>query len=565
MIIASAAIALVLGLAATVAINAHSYREYNGWTRHSYLVEQQLLKTSLALRSAESALRGYLLTNDAGQLDVFFAQLPRIDKLSAGLVRMTADNPPQQARAKELRDTLQSRVKRMRNMLTQVHRGDRDGALQLLHDQISEQVERPIASQTRVMHAVEQQLLREREARRNQSAMLATWFTLACLLFGLFLVISAVILVIREQRIRLHANDELAIAYTQLAQSLEESRGMADRMQRLHMLNESLQSCRSIDEALRILPPSLEDMLPDTVGMVVLINASRNLAEKAAEWGVLWLDSETVFAPDDCLALRRGQPHPAPDARVKARCAHLETGQTNHTDATWLCIPLLAQGETLGVLHIQRLGSMRPEEYDLAVTLGEQLGLMLGNLKLQETLRIQSIRDPLTGLFNRRYLEVSLSRELLRSRRHERSLALMMLDMDHFKRFNDTHGHDAGDELLLQFSALLRDAIRAEDIACRYGGEEFVLILPETDRESALKRAEEIRLAVAAMKVKHQGKLLGNLTVSIGLAMQPPTGGEPEALLHAADQALYQAKRAGRNRIEIATVPDPGPMPKDTD
>ncbi|MBB6183609.1 sensor domain-containing diguanylate cyclase [Oleiagrimonas soli] len=564
-LIAIAAIALVLGLASIVAINAHTYREYNGWTRHSYQVQEQLLRTGHALRSAESGLRGYLLTSDTDQLDIFFAQLPDIDASSALLVQMTIDSPQQHARALKLRSMLLTRIADMRHVMSSYHRGGADAARQSMRAQLSAQSTHPIAAHIAAMEAVEQKLLSEHEAQRLHSATLATWFTVACLLSGVFLLVSAVILVIREQRIRLRSNDELAAAYAQLAEALEESRGLADRMHRLHLLSESLQNCRSIREALHILPPSLEDMLPDTAGVVALINASRNLAEKVAEWGRLRIHSEAVFTPDDCLALRRGQPYPGTDTRVKIRCTHLKPEQAEDADVTWLCIPLLTQGETLGVLHIQHIGEMHAEEHDLAVTLGEQLGLMLGNLKLQETLRIQSIRDPLTGLFNRRYLEVSLNRELLRSRRHGRSVAVMMLDMDHFKRFNDTHGHDAGDELLQQFAAVLRDNMRAEDIACRYGGEEFVLILPEVEHASALQRAEDIRQAVAAMKVRHQGALLGTVTVSIGVAMQDTQGSEPGTLLHAADQALYRAKNAGRNRIEVAAAAETATMTKDTD
>lgn len=191
----------------------------------------------------------------------------------------------------------------------------------------------------------------------------------------------------------------------------------------------------------------------------------------------------------------------------------------------------------------------------LIETAAEQLAMALSNLELQERLRIQSIREPLTGLFNRRYLEESLARELARCARRGLPLALMMLDLDHFKRFNDTHGHPGGDALLAGFGRLLQQLSRQEDIACRYGGEEFTLILPESTPQAAAERAEQIRAAVEAMRVPHLGKDLPPVTVSIGLACFPHDGQEPEALLRSADQALYRAKAQGRNRVESSHDP----------
>lgn len=176
----------------------------------------------------------------------------------------------------------------------------------------------------------------------------------------------------------------------------------------------------------------------------------------------------------------------------------------------------------------------------------------MANLRLQETLRTQSVRDPLTGLFNRRYLEVSLERELLRASRRALPLAALMLDIDHFKRFNDSYGHDAGDALLAQFADVLKRTVRSEDIACRYGGEEFTVVLLEADALAAAQRAEAIRAAVAEMSVVHQQQQLPHVTVSVGVALFPRDARGPEDLLRRADAALYAAKRAGRDRVASA-------------
>ena len=169
----------------------------------------------------------------------------------------------------------------------------------------------------------------------------------------------------------------------------------------------------------------------------------------------------------------------------------------------------------------------------------------------EQGLQEQAISDTLTGLYNRRYLNEFLPRELARSGRNAMPVALMLIDLDHFKRVNDSFGHEAGDIVLTAVGALLRDKVRGSDIACRYGGEEFALILPETGEEPAVRRAEDIRLAISALQLSHAGKPLGKVTASFGIAMFPDHAQDTEALLRTADVALYAAKGAGRNRVIV--------------
>jgi diguanylate cyclase (GGDEF)-like protein len=171
---------------------------------------------------------------------------------------------------------------------------------------------------------------------------------------------------------------------------------------------------------------------------------------------------------------------------------------------------------------------------------------------LQESLRYQSLRDSLTGLYNRRYLEASLSRELARCARNKQSLAVLMLDIDHFKSFNDKYGHQAGDIVLAQFSSMLTSLMRAEDVVCRYGGEEFTVLLLDTDAHAARKRAEEVCEATRALTLEHRRQALSSITVSIGIAMHPTDGEDPNRLMRLADEALYRAKHEGRNRYCFA-------------
>jgi diguanylate cyclase (GGDEF)-like protein len=212
---------------------------------------------------------------------------------------------------------------------------------------------------------------------------------------------------------------------------------------------------------------------------------------------------------------------------------------------------MAAQGKAMGVLYLSLLesGEFIESKQQLAVTVADHIALSLANLKLRETLQNQSIRDALTGLFNRRYLEESLERELYRCDRNKKSLGIIMLDIDHFKSFNDTFGHSAGDAVLRELGEFLQNHIRRSDIACRYGGEELTLILPEASVKIVLERAQAICEGVKHLQVEYRRQLLGTISLSLGVAMFPEHGVTGEAVLRAADAALYRAKREGRDRV----------------
>jgi diguanylate cyclase (GGDEF)-like protein len=220
---------------------------------------------------------------------------------------------------------------------------------------------------------------------------------------------------------------------------------------------------------------------------------------------------------------------------------------------------MTAQGEIVGILHVRNgfsrgAGSTpgaQAERLRLARLAAESIGLALANLKLREMLREQSIRDALTGLFNRRYMEESLSREILRAARAEQPVGVAMLDIDGFKPFNDRFGHSAGDTLLRELGSVLLAAVRGEDIPCRYGGEELVLIMPDASREDTRLRAEQVREQVKRLRLPIEG--FRAVSVSIGVASFPEHGPTPDDLLKAADEALYRAKAQGRDRVVVAT------------
>jgi diguanylate cyclase (GGDEF)-like protein/PAS domain S-box-containing protein len=315
----------------------------------------------------------------------------------------------------------------------------------------------------------------------------------------------------------------------------------------LSEMSDLLQTCRTEAEAATVIAQVAPQLFPDLSGALYTISASRTQAEAIAVWGTLPV--QRVCAPHACWSLRRGRRHLSYSDQPGLVCLHLP----DPLPESALCYPMIAQGETLGIFHLCReVGPLSEATQQLATTTAEHLSLALANVRLRETLRHQAIRDPLTGLFNRRYMEESLERELHRAARHNTTLGVIMLDLDHFKRFNDTFGHAAGDTILRELGNLLQSQLRGEDIACRYGGEEFALIILDAPLAVVMQRAEQLRAAVRQLNVTYWEQSLGTVTLSLGVAVYPQHGVTTEELLRASDTALYQAKAAGRNRVVTA-------------
>ncbi len=343
-----------------------------------------------------------------------------------------------------------------------------------------------------------------------------------------------------------------------LRQSLEELATRGRNMGLLNEMSDLLQSCLTFEEAYAIIGQFGRRLLADESGALYMINAPQDRVEAAVTWG-LPASEPDAFSMQDCWALRRGRTHTyaADQSGVELLCPHLK----HRPPAASQCIMMMAQGETMGILHIRSRapadtgadqGQLGRYEQQIASAMADRIVLALANLKLRIFLREQSIRDPLTDLFNRRYLEETLEREFHRAQRLQRSVGVLMLDLDHFKLFNDKYGHGAGDALLRALSGFLKENIRGGDIACRFGGEEFALILPEMSLEHVLERAEQLREGIKLLNIRHQGQSLPPPTLSVGVAMFPDHGSLSQTVLNAADAALYSAKRLGRDRVVVA-------------
>lgn len=319
----------------------------------------------------------------------------------------------------------------------------------------------------------------------------------------------------------------------------------------LGKMRDFLQTSVTEAEAYSVIAETSTQLLPGDSGAVFVLSASRDVLEAAAVWGPTPV-AGVIFSPSECWAHRRGQTHVALGHEL--RCAHV----TDNSRLS-MCVPLLALGETLGILHIMDgpAGNSNADERRmaekcrLAESLADNIGLGIGNLKLRESLRRMAIRDPLTGLYNRRYMEEALAQEVCRTQRNATQLAIIMLDIDHLKQFNDTFGHDAGDAVLRELGEFLRKHVRGSDIACRYGGDEFILILSPSAGAEGAQRAEKIREDIRHLRVDHANRDLGRVTLSMGVAVFPDHGAEVEAVVKAADVALYQAKRSGRDQVVV--------------
>lgn len=327
----------------------------------------------------------------------------------------------------------------------------------------------------------------------------------------------------------------------------ERIRQRTHEIELMHRLANMLAACNNMVEAQQIVSDILPRILGNVNGSVSLMRASRNQLITQLDWGEAWPGSAS-FAPEECWSLRKGRAHQSNDDFHSLTCGHMHEMDNNQT----LCIPLTAHGNTIGIMHLYfGVGDIKidPITEQLAFSVSEHLGLALANLSLQEKLRSQALSDPLTGLFNRRFFEQKLEEHSMNSATSEQPLSLLMLDLDHFKRFNDNFGHDAGDFVLKEISALLKQSVSEDEIACRLGGEELAILLPHYSMEQATEFGQTLCDAVRSMHLEHKGLSLGQLGVSIGVATYPKPASDTESLVKMADNALYMAKDMGRSRV----------------
>ena len=347
--------------------------------------------------------------------------------------------------------------------------------------------------------------------------------------------------------------DRLAHAVDSMADAIQERVASLQRhdleMRELRNMNDALQACMTRDEVFAVVRQFGKRLFGARGGVLYVLHESGDYLEAKAGWE--HPASKREFLLQDCWALRRGRTYRVDAGSDQPRCRHVFAPPPG----SYLCLPLLMQGEILGVLHLENDMAFPAEDsvsgpQPLAESVAEHVTLTLSNLKLRDTLHAQAVRDGLTSLFNRRYMEETLIRETRNAERNKKPISIIMLDIDHFKHFNDTFGHAVGDALLREIGKMLQTEMRGGDLACRYGGEEFTIILPGASLAHATAIAETLREAVRYLKIEYDGRIIGAITASFGVASYPTHGITWETVLHAADTALLSAKQT-RDRVVV--------------
>jgi diguanylate cyclase (GGDEF)-like protein len=529
--------ALILGWLSQLATN--ELVQSSSRVEQTYEVLSRLAHLHSAIEQVETVRRGYSIAPQETFLLHFNEAQRNVAADFMALEQLTVDNPSQQERLKLLKPLVDELIKMARRDFNTRITDASQAAKSLIHARALIEQARELIEE----FSIEEKTLLDERARHSESKLqsLRLWLAGISLVFMLLLAFAF----IKSQREIQHRR----AAEHSLLESQEQNKITVHNLSLMGEMTSLLQACADADESLDVICQYTERLLRMNSGGLYLFRESRNQVELTVHWG-MESKSEIVFDPDHCWALRRGELHMLDGGDHTLACRHLH----DWGDITSLCVPIVAQGNVLGVLHVERHHHkpITQAEMTLANNLATQIALAMASVKLRDTLRNLSVRDPLTGLFNRRYMEESLQREIATAQRKNRALAVVILDLDYFKNFNDTFGHEAGDFLLREVGGLLSRKSRIGDIACRFGGEEFVLIYPEAEPEVATQMAEGLREAIHGLHVQHFGRSLGQVSASFGLAFFPIHGNTADQLLRAADKALYEAKAAGRNRVEIA-------------
>lgn len=522
---------------ALVVFAALQFKDDNRWVEHTHRVIREIDAIGSVQDRSSIRVRNFLISSDPVELNEWVVLEAENTRRTIALAALVIDNPAQELRAESLRRALEHRRVAISQALEDPAR--QDAKLLSAFRRLRESSDRVIAD----MIGAEERLLAVRAQRSERTLDLLLVAALLAVPLSLLMFGYGNALLAEENRVRARTEGELLATVVKLKR-------LSTELEALTAFAGLLQGARSMEELFSVTAKTLPQMLPGVGGQLFLIKASRDYAELAATWGTQVLENDPHPKPDSCWAVRRQRPHLVADATTGLLCNHVLTGPD--TRGASACLSLGGQGESYGWLAFSALHALDEDQIKLASNVSEQLSLALGNLRLRDALRHQSIRDPLTDLYNRRYLEEGTVRELARCSRRKLPLAMMMLDLDRFKEFNDTHGHAGGDAVLAIFGKVLASVCRIEDIPCRFGGEEFALVLPEATAEVALVRAGQIRGALASQVIMHMGHQLEPVTVSIGIAAAPDNGRTVDELVQAADSALYRAKKAGRDRAELA-------------
>jgi len=356
--------------------------------------------------------------------------------------------------------------------------------------------------------------------------------------------------------------DSLQVAADQMAMGIENTRLYLEAKERLEQASifrdfaEVAMMISTEEEIVSAAAKAAERLFPCDYGVIYLYDPAIDTLYPVATWGAEAAGPADTPSYEEaakrCLALRRGKAFSVKDQSKGVACSYkikLLRGEPR----SYLCVPMIALGDIIGVVHIvwqQPYAFTTNQE----ITLGQfadMIALSLGNLRHLQLAERQAMTDGLTGLYNFRFFQDHLNKELARAKRKGEKLSIVMVDIDYFKEFNDRYGHDMGDQILKTLGLTLPKLLRSADLAARYGGEEFVILLPDTDTEGARQVGEKLRRTLSEIKIRGDRGIQLSITVSIGIATFPDHGSSPSEVIKAADIALYNSKSKGRNCVSI--------------
>lgn len=372
------------------------------------------------------------------------------------------------------------------------------------------------------------------------------WYALASSillsgLVGVYLISSV------RQTLELEgAEAALTESNKQLITAAEASERRARELTLLADISAKLQTLQTSNEVVEAIQIVLPKLFYDLSGALYFLNERRDTAEAKTVWGEE-LPAKT-FGRDACVALRRSGAHRYSRDRDDVQCGHVGDLQPG----SHICAPMLAEGQPFGMLYLYSPKENSDATYDMAQTVAEHLALAITNIELRATLKEQAVTDPLTSLFNRRFMENLFEREIRRADRAKAKIGVIMMDIDHFKEVNDKYGHAAGDMVLETLGIFLKTSVRMEDYVCRYGGEEFLVVIPGSNKKNTLQRAKDFKERAGNIEYLYKGANIGPITLSGGVSVYPDDGADKSSVIDAADTALYAAKEAGRNCVKEA-------------
>ncbi|HDR2407998.1 diguanylate cyclase [Enterobacter bugandensis] len=311
----------------------------------------------------------------------------------------------------------------------------------------------------------------------------------------------------------------------------------------LARMTQRLQGCENFDDVINVAELFAPNIAPGIAGRLYVFDRDPWQMRCVAQW-LSPADDKATFHPDACWAVRRGQSHPPVNGEPDVACYHLPASQAESA----LCVPLIAQGEAIGLLSFQNITPENAPARAYLELMAEALGLALANQRLRDALLEKALFDPLTGLRNRHHLEDTLHTQMTQAMRNGEPLSCMMIDIDHFKSINDRFGHEAGDQVIKNVATIVQRAAHDGGLAFRFGGEEFLVLLPGAGEAEAHACAQKIYNGVHALSLRYGLTEIGPVDVSIGIASYPEHA-QSDNLLRAADVALYRAKELGRSRI----------------